>query len=224
MWPTIKIPKHSIRWPGQKHGTAVGTCRLPDFLWGPSIRRICSTQDLRCVLLQRIYVLKLCLLSWFRICIHIVNPKCHLLKAPKIEFTFSALSSAHWTLQCQNQNKIVYCFTNCLFRDELLMLLCIAVLRDFSRIVSSFVHIGQYWTRFTLLRFATQTYEIVRFSTFLRFLPKQLFFENLPLRWFSSMCPQAAAELGFELVTRESCSNSPCIAVWRDKIQPLGET
>ena len=115
-------------------------------------------------------------LSWFRICIHIVNPKCHLLKAPKIEFTFSALSSAHWTLQCQNQNKIVYCFTNCLFWDGLSMLSCNAVLRDFSRIIFSFVHFGQYWTRFALLRFATQTNEMVRFSTFLWFLPKWLSF------------------------------------------------
>lgn len=150
-------------------------------------------------------------LSWFRICIHIVNPKCHLLKAPKIEFTFSALSSAHWTLQCQNQNKIAYCFTNCLFSDELSMLPCNAALRDFSRIVFSLVHIEQYWTRFALQRFATQTHHMARFSTF-------LFFENLPLHWFSSMCLQAEAELGFELVTRESCSNSPCIAVWGNKI------
>ena len=138
----------AIHGPAKKHGIADGTCRLPDFLWGPLTRLICLTQDLRCALLQRIFVWKSSsLLSWFRICIHIVNPKCHLLKAPKIEFTFSALSSAHWTLQCQNQNKIVYCFTNCLFWDELLMLLCNAVLRDFSRIIFSFVQIGQYWTR-----------------------------------------------------------------------------
>ena len=85
----------AIDGPFKKHDIADGTCRLPDFLWGPLTRLICLTQDLRCALLQRIFVWKSSsLLSWFRICIHIVNPKCHLLKASKIEFTFSALSSA----------------------------------------------------------------------------------------------------------------------------------
>ena len=91
-------------------------------------------------------------------------------------FSVEQCSTAHWTLQCKNQNKIVYCFTNCLFWDGLSMLSCNAVLRDFSRIIFSFVHFGQYWTRFALLRFATQTNEMVRFSTFLWFLPKRLSF------------------------------------------------
>ena len=91
----------AIDGPAKKHGT----CRLPDFLWGPSIRRICSTQDLRCVLLQRISVFKIMM---FALMIQNLHPYCKsqvpFVESSKIEFTFSALSSAQLLIGHYNVN------------------------------------------------------------------------------------------------------------------------
>ena len=162
-----------------------------------------------------------CLLSWFRICIHIVNPKCHLLKAPKIEFTFSALSSAqlltgHYNVKIKIRLSIVsqivcfemdfQCFHAMRFSE---------IFQELSSLLCILANIGQDSLSWDLRLRPMKWFD---FQLSFDFYQNDFLFENLPLRWFSSTCPQDAAELGFELVTRESCSNSPCIAVWGNKI------